>query len=44
MKGKVYLVGGGPGDLGLMSRKAYALIQQADCLVYDRLIDNRILL
>ena len=44
MKGKVYLVGGGPGDLGLMTRKAFALIQQADCLVYDRLIDNRILL
>ncbi len=43
MQGKVYLVGAGPGDLDLMTRKAYRLIKQADCLVYDHLIDKRIL-
>lgn len=41
--GKVYLVGGGPGDLELMSRKAFRLVAEADCLIYDRLIDDDIL-
>ncbi|MEG2349358.1 MAG: uroporphyrinogen-III C-methyltransferase [Hungatella sp.] len=43
MDGKVYLVGGGPGDLELLTRKAYRLICEADCLIYDRLIDPKIL-
>ncbi len=43
MQGIVYLVGAGPGDLGLMTRRAYELVQQADCLIYDHLIDKKIL-
>ncbi len=35
--GKVYLVGAGPGDLGLVTVKAKALIETCDVLVYDYL-------
>lgn len=42
-KGKVYLVGAGPGDTGLISQKGIELIRQADVLVYDNLIASSLL-
>ena len=37
LQGKVYLIGAGPGDPGLMTIKGRELIERADCLVYDAL-------
>ena len=42
-RGKVYLVGAGPGDLGLMTQKGLRCLEQADVVIYDRLIDERLL-
>ncbi len=41
--GKVYLVGAGPGDPGLISRKGLECLTRADVIVYDRLLDDRLL-
>ena len=37
MKGKVYLVGAGPGDYKLMTLKGLECIRKSDVIVYDRL-------
>lgn len=42
-QGKVYLIGAGPGDPGLLSIKAMECLKAADAVVYDRLADPRIL-
>lgn len=43
MSGKVFLVGAGPGEYGLITMKALHAIEIADVLVYDRLINDNLL-
>ncbi|MCX6002433.1 MAG: SAM-dependent methyltransferase, partial [Chloroflexi bacterium] len=42
-KGKVYLIGAGPGDPGLITLKAANCLAKADVVVYDHLVSSLIL-
>ena len=42
-KGLVYLVGAGPGDPGLLSIKAKSILEQADVVIYDNLVNPKVL-
>lgn len=41
--GKVWLVGAGPGDIGLMTKKGEYVLSKADVVVYDALVSNEVL-
>ncbi len=41
--GKVWLVGAGPGSVDLLTVKARRLLEEGDCIVYDRLVGEEVL-
>lgn len=42
-KGKVYICGAGPADPDLLTLKASKLLSKCDVILYDRLVNKRIL-
>ena len=44
MEGKVWLVGAGPGDEGLLTLKARSVLMEADVIVYDHLVGKNIII
>jgi uroporphyrinogen III methyltransferase/synthase len=42
-EGKVYLIGAGPGNTGLLTQQAVRRLNEADVVIYDRLLDEHIL-
>lgn len=43
VSGKVYLLGAGPGNIDYLTVRGQQVLQQADCLIYDALVDSRLL-
>ncbi|MFH0774605.1 MAG: uroporphyrinogen-III C-methyltransferase [bacterium] len=43
MKNKVYLVGAGPGDIGLLTLRGLGCIKEADVIIYDALVNQKLL-
>ncbi len=43
ISGKVYLVGAGPGDPGLLTLKGKQILERADCVIYDFLVNKDLL-
>jgi uroporphyrinogen III methyltransferase / synthase len=43
MPGKVYLVGAGPGDPGLLTLRGKTVLERADCVIYDFLANEELL-
>lgn len=41
--GKVFLVGAGPGDVGLLTLKGKAALERADCVIFDLLVNEAVL-